>query len=383
VNPNQLVEGNALKGFNEECDNYYFASPDGEEGIASVQTQLASDDSETIGDAVVNWLNKVGAKQAFMATIWFHTPHQNFAATDRWLDLYNHTNYTSLEKLYYADLSGMDHQIGRIRQTLIDLNLQDTALWFTADNGPEHSTPGSNGGLTGRKRDITEGGIRNPGLLEWPARINANYKTEYAAKIVDYLPTLMDALGYDKIDQVRQRTNKGWPLDGVSLLPVIKAIASGAGTGTILHTGREKPLGWVSQHAQGGAHPKSSHASSQMAWMVGDMKLYRNRSADAVDFDRASGTTVIGTETALATAASSENRSGSGGFSANFTTYLFNISSDPTESTDLSSDAIYQDILVSMTSGLQGWIKTVQQSRTSAETNCDSWDPQFPKARSN
>ena len=133
VNKNQLIEGNALKGFNEECDNYYYASKNGEEGISPVQTQLESDDSETIGNAVVDWLDTVGSKQAFMATIWFHTPHQNFAATDRWLDLYNNgTNHTDVEKLYFADLSGMDFQIGRIRSKLQQLGLEDTALFFTA-----------------------------------------------------------------------------------------------------------------------------------------------------------------------------------------------------------------------------------------------------------
>ena len=121
VDKNQLIEGNALKGFNEECDNYYYADPAGEEGISSVSSQLSGDDSETIGTAVVKWLDSVPKGKAFLATVWFHTPHQNFAATEKWMALYNSTSYTPTEVAYYADISGLDHQIGVIRQKLMDL----------------------------------------------------------------------------------------------------------------------------------------------------------------------------------------------------------------------------------------------------------------------
>ena len=35
--------------------------------------------------------------------------------------LYNSTSYTPTEAAYYADISGLDHQIGVIRQKLMDL----------------------------------------------------------------------------------------------------------------------------------------------------------------------------------------------------------------------------------------------------------------------
>jgi hypothetical protein len=247
-----VIEGNALKAFNEECDNYHFADAGAAEGVSTVREPLPGDDSETIGNAVVAWLERVaggkgagaeagggeggegkeGGQQPFMATVWFHTPHQNFAATEKWLRLYNETgkHMTQTERLYYADISGMDQQIGRIRQTLKDLGVyEDTALWFTADNGPEHGTPGSAGGLTGRKRDLTEGGIRNPGLLEWPRRVAANVRTEFPAKIVDYLPTLMDAVGWEGAEAARQAVNPGWLLDGESLLPLLAAVGGRGG----------------------------------------------------------------------------------------------------------------------------------------------------------
>ena len=59
------------------------------------------------------------------------------------------------------------------------------------DNGPEHGTPGSAtiDGVTllGRKRDLGEGGIRQFGLIEWPAVITENRETDYPVRITDYM----------------------------------------------------------------------------------------------------------------------------------------------------------------------------------------------------
>ena len=82
----------------------------------------------------------------------------------------------------------------------------------------------------------------------------------------------------------------------------------------------------------------------QMAWMLGELKLYANRSS-----------------------------------ASNFSFFLFNISADPTESTNLIDDAEYQPQAKNMTAGLEEWLGTVDNSRTAAETNCNSWDPKLPK----
>ena len=90
VNKNQLVEGNALKGFNEECDTYYYADATAPGGVRAHTDLLDEDDSKVIGDAVVNFIHDATTveKKNFLATVWFHTPHQNFAASDKWLSLY-------------------------------------------------------------------------------------------------------------------------------------------------------------------------------------------------------------------------------------------------------------------------------------------------------
>ena len=74
--------------------------------------------------------------------------------------------------------------------------------------------PGSTNGLRGRKRDLTEGGIREPGLLEWPRMIKKNLVTDFPAATFDYKPTVLEILGVE--------APTGWPLDGTSLVPLIK-----------------------------------------------------------------------------------------------------------------------------------------------------------------
>ena len=94
-------------------------------------------------------------------------------------------------------------QVGRIRALLSELGIaEDTFTLLTSDNGPELSlgghdcvsfpNPGSTGGLTGRKRALTEGGIRVPGIIEYPRLVKSNRvdSGSYPVSTMDILPTL-------------------------------------------------------------------------------------------------------------------------------------------------------------------------------------------------
>ena len=47
----------------------------------------------------------------------------------------------------------------------------NTLISFCSDNGPEDGTPGSAGPFSGRKHSLLEGGVRVPGIIEWPSMI--------------------------------------------------------------------------------------------------------------------------------------------------------------------------------------------------------------------
>jgi arylsulfatase A-like enzyme len=177
---------------------------------------LAGDDSRVIMDRALPFIRDAAARGTpFLAVIWFHTPHEPVVAGQKYLSMYAGVG-NEKERHYYGCLTAMDEQMGRLRAELRRLGVaHDTMLWFCADNGPEHRKgPGSTGGLRGRKRDLFEGGIRVPGLLEWPARLTQPRATSVPCSTSDYFPTVLSALGFH-VD------GKPEPADGVDLMPLI------------------------------------------------------------------------------------------------------------------------------------------------------------------
>ncbi|MFW6164165.1 MAG: sulfatase-like hydrolase/transferase, partial [Planctomycetota bacterium] len=107
---------------------------------------------------------------------------------------------------------GMDYAFGKLRKALRTLGIHDnTILWYCSDNG---GLDAKTSGGRGRKGSIYEGGLRVPGILEWPARIPGHRVTDVPCNTSDIYPTLLDLLGVQMPGQP--------PLDGISLVPLIK-----------------------------------------------------------------------------------------------------------------------------------------------------------------
>ncbi len=180
-----------------------------------VTENLQGDDSRVIMDRAIPFIREaVGNKKPFFTIVWFHTPHLPVVAGPKHAAMYS--QFDGYKKNYLGCITALDDQVGRLRAELKSLGVaQDTMLWFCSDNGPEGNdkAPGSAGGLRGRKRSLFEGGVRVPGILEWPARVSPGQTTDVAACTSDYLPTIVDVLGAKQLD--------ARPIDGVSLLPLI------------------------------------------------------------------------------------------------------------------------------------------------------------------
>ena len=58
-----------------------------------------------------------------------------------------------------------------------------------------------------------EGGLRVPGIVEWPARIAKPFISETLCSTLDIYPTVFEATGTVAQNQIQ-------PLDGVSLIPL-------------------------------------------------------------------------------------------------------------------------------------------------------------------
>ena len=81
-----------------------------------------------------------------------------------------------------------------------------------------------------RDRDLTEGGIRVPWIAHWPAAIPAGTVSTQHCMTMDWSATLLEAGG--------GQADPGWPLDGVSLLQVLRDPAQRF----------ERPLYWRMNH---------------------------------------------------------------------------------------------------------------------------------------
>ncbi len=137
---------------------------------------------------------------------------------------------------YYANITYLDAQIGRVLAHLKKTNrLDSTLIIFSSDNGPvtvetsepwELSLAGETGGLRGKKRYLFEGGIRVPGIVRYPGFIRAGSVTHTPVTALDVMPTVLEIVGTE-LPQDR-------PIDGVSMLSLLK------GESMI----RDKPLYW-------------------------------------------------------------------------------------------------------------------------------------------
>jgi len=130
---------------------------------------------------------------------------------------------------YAAMTASLDENIGRVLAALPD----DTFVVFTSDNGPAkmpvqvwpadwptNTLAGSAGPLNGHKAQFLEGGIREPFLLRWPARLKAGEVYRQPVSTMDLYATFCAAASAP--------VPAGTKLDGVNLLPYLLGEKTGA-----------------------------------------------------------------------------------------------------------------------------------------------------------
>jgi arylsulfatase A-like enzyme len=213
-------------GFDEwfSAPNFYDLDPWMSHNGQAVKTE-GEGSMVTVNAAVTFIRAAVREKQPFLAVVWFGSPHNPHEALEE--DLSRYRDQPEELRPFLAEITAMDRAMGHLRRELRELGIgEDTLLWYTSDNGaiPE----GSTGGLAGGKGDLWEGGIRVPGIIEWPSRIPEPRSTDIPAGTVDVFPTLLEIA-----DVTISRAS---PLDGISLLPLVDGQMSS----------RPTPLGfWV------------------------------------------------------------------------------------------------------------------------------------------
>ena len=193
----------------------------GENIIDGFAQGLVGCDSRIIMDKALPFIEKQAKSETpFFALIWFHAPHSPVVAGPEYLAMYS--DEEEGKQHYYGVVTALDDQLGRLRSALREWGVADnTMVWFCSDNGPEGNpearrrNQGSAADFRGRKRSLYEGGVRVPGILEWPVKVSGK-ETNFPAVTSDYFPTILAVLSFH-IHEMNTR-----PYDGVSLLPVIE-----------------------------------------------------------------------------------------------------------------------------------------------------------------
>lgn len=308
------------------CTNYQ--EPAATSGSVKAHPEIIlKDDSDFIVDQFAEFLNETASKneRPFFAYIPLHSVHKHFVATPPYDAPYRSNATLSWEEVdYYSSISAMDSAVGRVRELLSQHAVRNrTMLWFASDNGPAPTTPGSTGGLRGRKGSLYEGGIRVPGLVEWPGGIHKNQVTSFPATTSDFLPTMLDLVGVSS-----NRT-----LDGMSLLPLLQHPAQDDTKLRYQGRGEDDPI------------------------RTGTIKWAFNIRGD---FDGRFSAAIMNNQFKLiASYKRGEVRSYS----------LYNLSQDPSESQDLSQQGSYIPLCSSMLFGLEEWLASVRTSATQ-EVGC-------------
>lgn len=176
--------------------------------------EFAGDSSEIAVDEALKFIDRhrAGTKPLFIA-IWFGTPHSPFKALEPDKAEFAALNKNSRE--HYGELVALDRSIGTLRRKLRELGLaENTLLVFNSDNGGLPGiVPETVGGLRGNKGSVFEGGLRVPGIIEWPAVITTPRVTSFPASTMDLFPTVADILSLPEDVMVK-------PVDGRSLRPL-------------------------------------------------------------------------------------------------------------------------------------------------------------------
>jgi arylsulfatase A-like enzyme len=296
-------------GFDEwvSADNFFDLDP--VLGRNGVPEKFHGDSSDVTTDEALKFIRRqAAAAKPFLAVVWFgspHVPHQALPA-----DKAAYHTLSDAEQNYFGEIAAVDRSVGRLRAALRELKVADhTLLWYNSDNGGNEGAK-STGNLRGTKGTLWEGGLRVPGIVEWPARIPRPFISETPCSTLDIYPTVLAATGAVAKNQIQ-------PLDGISLLPLFDRQTET----------RAKPIPFWNH-----AGPQPGHA----AWLDWPYKLHTD---------------------AVAARGAKKGKKAGDPLPA---VQLFNVALDPKETTDLATKE--PERVAKMTAALTAWKASVERS---------------------
>ena len=157
--------------------------------------------------------------------VWFNSTRMHY---------YTHLQESSAglsgQGFYNDAMVEHDGHVGQLLAKLDDLGIADnTIVVYSTDNGPHYNmwpdaaiTP-----FRGEKNTNWEGGFRVPAMVRWPGSIDAGQISNQVMSHLDWVPTLMAAVGDNEIKQKLLQGHRAGGktfkvhLDGYNFLPYL------------------------------------------------------------------------------------------------------------------------------------------------------------------
>ncbi len=152
--------------------------------------------------------------------VWLNTSrmHLYTRLSDKWR--YAAEKYTSEADYHGSGMLQHDHDIGLVLDFLKENGLdENTIVWYSTDNGPEHSSwpHGATTPFRGEKMTTYEGGVRVPSILRWPAKLKKAKVLNGMQSHQDMFTTLAAAAGIEDVNEKMLKEKKQY-IDGVNNL---------------------------------------------------------------------------------------------------------------------------------------------------------------------
>ena len=360
-------------GFDEwfSHDNFFELNPVMSRNGEAPQ-RIEGEGSEIIIDETIRFIQKSEKQdKPFLAVVWFGSPHEPYSGLPGDLSLYENlpdslsnieVGLTSNEtgkrvnrplrdvlQERYAEITAMDRAIGKLRSYLKENDLKkNTLIWYCGDNGTPPSAARTAMTLRGQKGTMYEGGVRVPGVLEWPAVIKEPATTSVISVTTDILPTLAEMTGQPLPER---------PLDGTSLVPYFNDPAKQRNKPLFFWSFNEGKV--INESSQAYIDPILQEGTTPLVKMLNGKfnRTFRNYKYDQVsEIDFTGERTMMKNQYKLVLEGQSPNKEGF---------ELYDIQNDRGETNNLADR--HPEIVEEMQTQLREWQESVLNSLTGAD----------------
>ncbi len=200
------------------------------------QERMKTFDTEEVVPRALDFMAEAqAAEEPFF--VWLNTSRMHLYTRLRDESRYLAEEYTSEADFYGSGLIEHDNDIGAVLDWLDEQGLtENTVVWYSTDNGPEHSS-WPHGGTTpfrGEKMTTYEGGVRVPSVIRWPASLPSGAVRNGIQAHQDMFTSLAVAAGIEDPAALVE-TEMGQFIDGVNNLPYWRGDTDSSARNHIFH----------------------------------------------------------------------------------------------------------------------------------------------------